>query len=400
MIGTDTVGAYALIGTPGNGTLKGGIAFAAHPDSIKLWAKYFIQFHDTANVMVLFKNNGSTIGYAVFRFPDTLANFTQFKKPITWLSILNSDTLAVLINSSRLNGAKIPGSALYLDDIESLQTLQLHFQTEALKTGLPFLPLQTPMDGFSFNPYCLAGDTSATRTTDHYAGTYALKLKSVPLLIGDTMGYITNGTFGANGPQGGLAVTQNPSLITGYYKYLPVGLDTALAVGIDFYWDPVGDSTVNLQTIYVKLVPTPSWTYFEIPFTYNGTPTTDTVNVTFASGNAAAGAWAGLGSTLFLDDLGISYMPLGIKESNQPGGNIDVFPNPSNGNCEVSFNMNDNQPVYLELYNENGQKVYAETLGNAKNSVSKLNLSSLAKGIYYLNVKTKDKSYSKKLIIQ
>jgi hypothetical protein len=369
---------------------------AIHPDSLKIWAKYNIMTNDTANVIVFLKNNGATIGFGAFSFKGSQAGFTQYKMKITWLSLLSTDTMAVIVTSSRLDGAKIPGSTLYVDDISFTNSL-VPFPNGDFETWTS-VNSENPDNWFDFNFACLPGDTSATRTTDHYDGTYALKLKSVPLTIGDTMGYLTNGTFGSNGPKGGMPVSQNPSLITGYYKYIPVGLDTALGACFDYHWDPIGHVTQNLQTNFIKFLPTSTWTYFDIPFTYNGTPLTDTLNITFASGNAQ-GVFAGLGSTLFLDKLEIFYMPLGVNESNQTSGDISLYPNPSNGNCNLSMDLSNEQSVLIELYNTQGKKVYSEKLDNTSN-VNHLNLSSLPKGIYFMNVKTRDKNYSRKLVIE
>jgi hypothetical protein len=395
--GADTTSGVMFIGTPGNQAINGGTPIAIHPDSLKMWARFSIMTNDTASIIVILKNSGATIGYGAFQFIGNQATFIQFKTKITWLSLLTSDTMAVIITASRLDGAKIPGSTLYVDDISFTGSL-IAFPNGGFETWNT-LSTVSPDNWFSFNFACLPGDTSATKTTDHYDGTYAMKLKSVPLTIGDTMGFLTNGTFGSNGPAGGLPISQNPSFITGYYKYIPVGLDTAIAVGMDFYHNTITDSVNTLDASFIKLPPASSYTYFEIPFSYNGTPVTDTVNVTFASGNAQ-GAFAGLGSTLFLDQLGILYMPVGVSENDQQTTNVTVFPNPSNGNCGLSINLKDDQSLSIELYDSKGQKVYSEKLDNANNTVNKLNLSALAKGIYYMNVKTKDKAYSRKIILQ
>ncbi|MCF8234974.1 MAG: hypothetical protein K9G67_08120 [Bacteroidales bacterium] len=45
---------------------------------------------------------------------------------------------------------------------------------------------------------------------------------------GDISGVVTHGTFFEDGPVGGLPVNLNPQMLTGYYKYYPVGPDTAL----------------------------------------------------------------------------------------------------------------------------------------------------------------------------
>jgi hypothetical protein len=66
---------------------------------------------------------------------------------------------------------------------------------------------------------------------------------------------------------------------------------------------------------------------------------------------------------------------------------IKVFPNPTSGLLNVSFNVKEAQTVSLEVLSMTGNAVYAESLGNIQGAVSKqLDLSGLAKGIYMLKM--------------
>jgi len=68
VVGPDTMSGGMFIGTPGFQTINGGTPLVTHPDSLKIWAKFNILPTDTANVVVMFKNNGAIIGSGGFKF--------------------------------------------------------------------------------------------------------------------------------------------------------------------------------------------------------------------------------------------------------------------------------------------------------------------------------------------
>jgi hypothetical protein len=390
--GTDTMFGGLFIGTPGNNGISGGEPLATHPDSIRIFAKYNVMTNDTAYAMVMFKDSGAMIGYGAIALYGAQPSFTEFKSKVIWLKPYNSDTIVVILTSSNLNGARIPGSVVYFDDLSfSNSTAYPYGDFETWNT----VSSEEPDNWFSFNYACSPGNYSAVKTSVSYEGSWALKLKNVVMASGDTMGYITNGKFGNNGPQGGMPVTLNPNLVMGYYKYLPAGLDTALVAAMLYRHNPVNDSAILLEAEMIHLPPVSTYTQFSIPIFYNGTPLADTLNITFAAGNYQ-GNFVGVGSELYIDKLEVNYNPVSVNE-NETQQDIRVFPNPSHG--LLNIDMDKSPEVLLELYNENGAKVYSETLKNTSTS-NKLNLSGLSKGIYYLKMTSTDKTVSKKIIIQ
>jgi hypothetical protein len=389
---TDTMFGGIFIGTPGNNGISGGLPLATHPDSIKVFSKFNIKPNDTAFVIVMFKDSGAMIGYCSMALYGVQNNFTQYKSQVIWLKPYNSDSIIVIMTSSKLDGTKIPGSFAFYDDLSFTNSTAFpygDFETWNTVTS------EEPDKWNSFNYICPTGNYSAVKSSDSYEGSWAMKLKNVIILSGDTMGYLTNGKFGNNGPEGGMPISQNPNLITGYYKYAPVGLDTALAAVFLYRYDVANDSTITLETEMIQLPPVTTYTPFSIPVLYNALPLADTIGIIFAAGNFN-GNYVGVGSELYLDNLEIFYNPVSVNE-NETENNISVFPNPGNGIFNID--KGNTQPVYLELYNENGEKVYSETLNNS-GVLNTLNLSKLAKGIYYLKISTADKTFSKKLIIQ
>ncbi|MFB6306465.1 MAG: T9SS type A sorting domain-containing protein, partial [Flavobacteriales bacterium] len=82
------------------------------------------------------------------------------------------------------------------------------------------------------------------------------------------------------------------------------------------------------------------------------------------------------------------------KEKN----NLKVYPNPTKGYFNIQLNSETAQKMMLSLYNNMGKKVYDKEIHEAKNINRKVDLRSLAKGIYFLKIKTENNTYSKKVI--
>jgi len=396
LAGTDTVFGGMFIGMPGSGGISGGYAISTHPDSLRLFTKFDVKPNDTAYVLVLFKNAGSMIGVGSFKFYGTQNSFTEYKSAVNWFSLVNTDTIAVIVTASNLDYAKIPGSTIYLDDLSFVNSVT-PFPNGDFETWNS-VSVENPDDWFTMNFANSPGNYSVTQSTDSYDGIYAAQIENVITTYGDTMGFITNGRFGSNGPEGGMHVLLNPEKVNGYYKYTPVGLDTALAGCFIFGYDNFGNYGL-LDSSLIKLEPKTSYTYFEIPIAYNSWPLADTLNISFASGNIENGnSFVGLGSTLLIDKLEVFYKPMSVNESSAGDNTFNIFPNPANG--VVSINSHNGQPYYIELYNENGQKMYSEFFNTAGTFVNHLNLSALSKGFYYLKIQNGENSISKKLIIQ
>jgi len=381
--GTDTIFGGLFIGMPGDSGIRGGAPFIAHPDTLKGYTKYNIQPNDTACIMVLLKNNGAIIGSAIRFFYGTQNSFTQFVIPINWISGINSDSIVVILTSSGLDNASMPGSTIYFDDF-SFTNSSVLFPNGGFETWNS-VSVEDPDNWFTFNFFCNQGNYSATKTTDSYDGTYALKLKSVAIISGDTMGFITNGRFGNNGPAGGMHVLLNPAHISGYYKYIPVGPDTALAGVFLYRYDAINDSAILLESQMTKLDPTNIYTYFEIPLSYNGWPHVDTINISFTSGNMQDSAsYMGLGSILYLDKLEITYNPAGISENILSSDPFLIYPNPSNGNIYISINR---KILKLSIYNAAGKLMNSEDY-NSPDGIVHLDLSAYPRGVYFIKTDT------------
>jgi hypothetical protein len=91
---------------------------------------------------------------------------------------------------------------------------------------------------------------------------------------------------------------------------------------------------------------------------------------------------------------------VGIEE-NEFVNNMNIYPNPANNNLNLSFNINTPQNISIKLSNVTGQNVYSETHSNFNGVFNKnIDVSSLSKGVYFVNVLTEKASITRKIVIQ
>jgi len=80
---------------------------------------------------------------------------------------------------------------------------------------------------------------------------------------------------------------------------------------------------------------------------------------------------------------------------------LDVHPNPNTGEFTVTFKIIEKQHINLKVFNIKGQVIYEENLSDFKGRYqNKIDLSGYAKGIYSLQLSTKEKTSNKKIIIE
>ena len=82
-------------------------------------------------------------------------------------------------------------------------------------------------------------------------------------------------------------------------------------------------------------------------------------------------------------------------------GSVNFFPNPSNGQFDLMFNLYDVGDVNIQIFNGNGQLVYSEQIAGFSGYFNgNVDISNNAKGIYFLIVEQNGKSVSKKVVLQ
>lgn len=364
---TDTAVGALFLGTPAPGGLDGGIPFTQRPDSMVFWAKKNVMVGDTAIVAVALKFMGNMMGIAYYPLTGTSAGYQRYSIAFTYLAPINPDSMGAIITSSNLNSnIAYPGSYIEIDQIQLINATQ-QVPNGNFETWVPHI-VNEPDNWNTLNfGNIYDGNYSVNQDNVAYMGSSDCMIETTVAEWGDTIGYITNGSFsGPNGPNSGMQVVQNPQKITGYYKYFPVGNDTGICGGWSYRWDWVGDSSELVEEVYVQLPAASSWTYFEINMTYNTFPYIDTLALAFASSNFDGAGGIFVGSQLFLDELGVSYYPLTITESSADP--VTVFPNPATRFLNVNLgNIASGQNTF-NVYDSQGKLVKSETIQNGGNS--------------------------------
>jgi plastocyanin len=87
----------------------------------------------------------------------------------------------------------------------------------------------------------------------------------------------------------------------------------------------------------------------------------------------------------------------GVME-NQLQKDITVYPNPTNGKFQIAFaELNLSKNYNLEIYKENGERIYKSVVTNPKSDVD---LSNQSKGVYFIKFYNGQSVLTKKIVIQ
>lgn len=91
---------------------------------------------------------------------------------------------------------------------------------------------------------------------------------------------------------------------------------------------------------------------------------------------------------------------MGVHTFSSLAAHVGVYPNPSNGNVTFSFALPARADISVEIINMMGQTVASKTQGNVLNETLAIDLSSVAKGVYYATVSDGTNKAVKKIIIE
>ncbi|MCD4683466.1 MAG: T9SS type A sorting domain-containing protein [Bacteroidales bacterium] len=392
----------AFIGSIGMEGVAGGLPFTERPDSLKGFAKYNVVGQDTAYVAVLFKLFGAPLGICFIQFIGTQNSYEAFSAPVQWLiPIISPDTIAIGVTSSTIFGAPEPGSTITVDNLTFVGDDAV-FPNGDFEDWTDYSS-EEPEDWFTSNLLSFyTGQTPVTKTTDSYEGDYAIQLESSLTFWGDTLAFITNGTFGDEGPEGGMPVDSVPDKLSGYYKYEPVGPDTAVAAVTLYYHNPNSGNTSMLEESWIQLLPTSTYTYFEIPVDYFALPEPDTVNIAFASSNLDfENGYIGLGSTLYIDALEMTYKEhitsVNTKDINSEH---NFYPNPASEKVFIDLYSLINQEVDVRIMDSYGRIVYQSNEKIEGNQTFNFDVADFEAGVYFYMIENGSKIYKGKFIVK
>lgn len=94
------------------------------------------------------------------------------------------------------------------------------------------------------------------------------------------------------------------------------------------------------------------------------------------------------------------------KFAPEPYENLDVqqlkfYPNPTNGQFQLSFDINDTEsPTQIRIFDLEGKEAYTETVTGTPRYDKQIDLGDAPKGVYLISIAQNDKKVVKKLIMQ
>ena len=116
--GTITTGVISFDFVTFTPAVVGGAPITAAYDALGGYYQYAPSGSDTMNVVVLMFSGEDTIGMGQYRDPATSGSYQSFNCPITYFVPGTPDQMQITITSSGGFTSLVPGSVLYVDDLE------------------------------------------------------------------------------------------------------------------------------------------------------------------------------------------------------------------------------------------------------------------------------------------
>ncbi len=244
-------------------------------------------------------------------------------------------------------------------------------------------PYENPQFWNTPNEYLiLFGQYTVSKSNDAYSGDYSVMLETKSLSITNVPGLITlaqinvdllNQTYSIDG---GMALHENVSKLTGMYKYEAAENDSAVVLIYNFKRDSAGEmDTIGYGVRNLGNAAT--WTPFTVNMDNLNTHIPDTFNVIILSSGPELYA----GSVLYIDSLAIETNT-GIFSLDDNRMITKVYPNPSTDMVYFEASEN-NKERELRIYDVSGKLVCELDFREVK---TKLYVKKYPPGIYTYQV--------------
>ena len=249
----------------------------------------------------------------------------------------------------------------------------------------------------------------ATRSTDHYLGSYSVQIQNYITLTDTTKGVIQtpalNGDSQSVGPA--FAISGSHTSLNGYYKFTAVNGDSALIVAFlnkNGYNNPLGYgsiTTAGLKTLPAAAVFTP----FSIPIPA-GAVTPDSASIEIAAFKAIdLGTFANLpplgNSILNVDALSWDTYLTGIDNVGDITADFRMYPNSTRANLFMNFTTTEDGYTTIRVYDMSAHPALDLVAANIKAGEQHFtfDVSSLANGDYLIVIASDKGYHSEKLVV-
>jgi hypothetical protein len=231
----------------------------------------------------------------------------------------------------------------------------------------------------------LGNPTTVRRSTDKRSGSYSAQLDTKilnnnpsPDTLPDTIpGSIFTGTASISSQVFGIPYTYRIAKVNFWYKYTPVGIDTAVCYALLFKYNSTTGMRDTIADGLVKISGTnTSWLLSELDLIYRSPDIPDSLGVIWGSSIPGQGI---PNSSIKIDDISVS-LPTGIQMDFPQQNLIDIFPQPAFDQVSIrslSFNL---PGSIMEIYDVNSKLVHSTTINS---DLTELDISTWDSGIYF-----------------
>ncbi|MGZ4097774.1 MAG: T9SS type A sorting domain-containing protein [Bacteroidia bacterium] len=374
VVGSDTSDSYIInTNNPCSDVPQwtGGVPYSQQPTAITGKYRYNLLGTDTAILLVIFRKNGAHIGdnFIKIRGTGSQNTFASFSFTLACAGVPDSVIIAAASSNKKDASISYNGSFIELDN------LAFTGATQVIPNG--------DFESWTNKSFDVANgweetEIGVTKSTSSYSGTLALRLETMNRMCGGIdPGVVTTGHLSQNnGPKGGRPYTNTVDTLCGYYKYTSMGGDIAgIFVNLSKNGINVGGNSKQLNA-------SASYIYFEIPISAGQTPDSMRIDIQSSSWPIQPGY---LGSVLYIDNLYLKSLPLGIFENNLGNMNVYSFPNPAGNVLNIACGENLHAQSII-IYNSVG-KIMASQDVTGSNNLVKINVEVLSQGIYFYEIK-------------
>jgi PKD repeat protein len=96
----------------------------------------------------------------------------------------------------------------------------------------------------------------------------------------------------------------------------------------------------------------------------------------------------------------IDFSNVTVVDDSKSSDNLSVFPNPNNGNFNITMSIKENENYILHIMNMLGEIIYTEQLTPSNNAQEKeINLGHISPGMYLLSVEGERGNYMRKIVV-
>ena len=366
-------------GDMSNNLMLSGMHVTTRPDSLVGYFKYDISKGDTAWVIIHPQRNGRSMGYTLYKLTGSQAStFQRIGIKIKYIvPTVIPDTIFIGVTSGNPLDSYFYRSSYVIADNFTFKGVSQAIPNNSFENWNTLsYDLPTGWDGFNY-----FDAQTVTRSTDAYAGKYAMKIENL-MQSGDPIG----GTAYTVGPQTYSNSIYTPSFPVSsscdtffcYAKFQPQNKDSA-DIYIEIY---KADSIIGSGEMLIGSTLS-KYTLIKVPIDFYYTGVKPDSAMIFMSSFKDDGNFIPRGvSALYVDNMSFD-MPMvsGIVRTDF-SGSFSIYPNPATdklyldvkGNAKISN---------VEVLNIEGKCVISQT-----GHISSVDIGNLSPGIYTLRTTT------------